>query len=72
MIRFNAIRLKTERTKQKISQRTLAEKAETSERYIRDLEKGNKSNPSSILLCRICQSLKVSMDDLMSVTEEES
>ena len=71
VIVFNAERFKKERIKHHISQRSLAYEAETSERYVRDLEKGYKTNPSAEKLFRISKALSVPMNDLMTVVEGE-
>lgn len=70
--KFNGERFKSERERKNISQRFLAEMADTSERYIRDLEKGHKTNLSAELLSRFSAILNISMEDLMSKTEGES
>ena len=71
LVTLNSVRLKEEREKQNISQRTLACTAETSERYVRDLEKGNKTNPSAEMLFRISIALNVPMNDLMTIVQGE-
>lgn len=70
-VKFSGERLKAERTGQKRTQSWLAERADTSIRYLRDLEKGKKSNPSAELLCRISSALEVGMEDLLVVRKEE-
>ena len=69
---FNSGRFKSERKRKNLSQRTLADLANTSERYLRDLEKGNKTNPSAELVFRFSKALKVPMEDLMTEMEGES
>ena len=71
LVTLNSVRLKEEREKQKISHRTLTCTAETSERYVRDLEKGNKTNPSAEMLFRISIALNVPMNDLMTIVQGE-
>lgn len=64
-VKFSGRRLKAERRGQRRSQGWLAEQADTSVRYIRDLENEVKSNPSAELLCRISIALGVQMEELM-------
>ena len=69
---FNSMRFKGERKRKNISQSALAVLANTSERYIRDLEKGNKTNPSADLLFRISKALGMPREDLMTNMEGKS
>ena len=71
-LKFNSGRFKSERKRKSISQCTLAVMADTSERYVRDLEKGNKTNPSAELVFRFSKALEVPMEDLMTELEGES
>ena len=68
---FNGKRFKAERKQCKISQIRLAEQAETTERYLRDLEHGRKDNPSAAMVYRLSTALKIRMEDLMLVWEDE-
>ena len=70
--RFNASYFKSERKRKNISQSSLADMADTSERYIRDLEKGKKTNPSANLLYRLSKAMGTPMENLMTGTEGES
>lgn len=45
--KFNGQKVRTLRKMKKLSQAMLAEQGDTSERYIRDLERGQKRNPSA-------------------------
>lgn len=50
----------------------LAEQGDTSERYIRDLERGQKRNPSASVVCSLSRALGLAaMDELMEITEED-
>lgn len=71
LVKFSGRRLREERRGQKRSQDWLAEQADTSIRYIRDLEKGVKSNPSAELLYRLSNALDLEMEDLMTVRKGE-
>ena len=53
-----------------ITQAELAEKGGVSERYIRALEAGTKSNPSANLVYRLSKALEIYMEDLMKKEEE--
>lgn len=56
----------------KLSQAMLAEQGDTSERYIRDLERGQKRNPSASVVCSLSRALGLAaMDELMEITEED-
>ena len=70
--KFSGAQFKNERKRKNISQRSLAVMADTSERYVRDLEKGNKTNPSAKLLFRFSKAMEVPMEDLMTEMEGES
>lgn len=54
-----------------LTQSELAEKSGTTERYLRDLEKGKKRNPSAILLCKLCFVLGVSVEDVVEIQDKE-
>ena len=50
----------------------LAEQGDTSERYIRDLERGQKRNPSAPAVCSLSRTLGLAaIDELMGITEED-
>ncbi len=68
---FDAEKLRTERTKQKLTQSDLAELAGTSERYERALETGTKTNPSAAVVFRLSEALNITMNDLMITGEGE-
>ena len=70
--RFNASYFKSQRKRKNISQSSLADMADTSERYIRDLEKGKKTNPSASLLFRLSMAMEIPMENLMTRIEGES
>ena len=70
-VHFNGKRFKTERKQCKISQIRLAEQAETTERYLRGLEHGRKEYSSAAMVYRLSNALKIWMEDLMLVWEDE-
>ncbi len=49
----------------------LAEKADTSERYVRSLEAHEKQNPSAIMVYRLSRALQTTMEDLIEVIQED-
>ena len=61
-------KVKLLRISKKITQEDLAEQAEATDRYIRDLESGRKSNPSDALLFRMSKILGVSMEELIEIS----
>lgn len=61
-------KVKLLRISKKITQEDLAEQAEATDRYIRDLESGRKSNPSAALLFRMSKILGVSMEELIEIS----
>lgn len=69
LIKFNSCKLRDTRRKSKLSQMLLAEICDTSDRYLRDLERGAKDNPSAALVWILSRALGVTIDDLM---EEKS
>ena len=68
---FDAKKLQFERKQRKLTQAMLAEKADTSERYVRSLEASTKVNPSACLVFRLSRVLQLTMDDLMAVSQED-
>ena len=70
LVEFDAQNLRFWRKKKKLSQPELAEKGGVSERYIRALEAGTKSNPSANLVYRLSKALEIYMEDLMKKEEE--
>lgn len=70
--KFNGQKVRTLRKMKKLSQAMLAEQGDTSERYIRDLERGQKRNPSASVVCSLSLALGLAaMDELMEITEED-
>lgn len=55
--KFNGQKVRTLRKMKKLSQAMLAEQGDTSERYIRDLERGQKRNPSASVVCSLSRAL---------------
>lgn len=64
-VKFNAERLKTVREQKHISQMRLAELCDSSDRYIRALELGNRENPSAALVYLLSRVLELTMEELM-------
>lgn len=70
--KFNGQKVRTLRKMKKLSQAMLAEQGDTSERYIRDLERGQKRNPSAPAVCSLSRTLGLAaIDELMGITEED-
>lgn len=70
--KFNGQKVRTLRKMKKLSQAMLAEQGDTSERYIRDLERGQKRNPSASVVRSLSRALGLAaMDELMEITEED-
>ena len=69
---FSGRKLRNACKKKDITQEALAEQAGASDRYVRDLESGRKSNPSAVLLCQMPKALDIPMDDLMELLAEDS
>ena len=68
---FNGQKFKSVRQDRNLSQIRLAEQADTTERYLRDLEHGVKDNPSAAVVYRLSSALQVQMEELMVVREDE-
>ena len=68
---FQYERLKEARLKKNLTQEELAERCGSSDRYIRDLEKGRKVNPSADLVCQIASALDIPMEALFGAGQEE-
>ena len=71
-VSFDAEKLQSKRKHLNLTQAMLAEKAVTSERYVRSLEASKKVNPSAVLVFRLSRVLQLTMDDLMTVRLEDS
>ena len=71
MAKFNAEKLRAARANRNMTQETLAERCNTTDRYIRDLEAGRKDMPSAALVCRFSLALDVPMESLMDIVQEE-
>lgn len=69
LVSFDGKKLHAARKKQSLSQAGIAERADTSIRYVRDLEKGKKDNPSAVMVCRFSTVLGIQMEDLMEIKE---
>ena len=71
MAKFNADKLRVARANRNMTQEMLAERCDTTDRYIRDLEAGRKDMPSAALVCRFSLALDVPMESLMDIVQEE-
>ena len=71
LAKFNAEKLRIARIEHNITQEMLAERCNTTDRYIRDLEAGRKDMPSAALVCRFSLALDVPMESLMDIVQEE-
>lgn len=71
LAKFDSAKLRAARKQKKLSQMHLAELCDSSDRYIRDLERGAKENPSAALVCLMSKVLEISMDDLVKIETEE-
>ena len=67
---FDGKKFKAARKRRKLSQILLAERADTTERYLRELENGRMDNPSAAMLYRLSVVLEIPMEEFMSETEE--
>ena len=65
MVKLDSNKLRQARIARNLSLEFVAEKGNTIERYLRELESGRKSNPSAAILFGIAQSLAVSMEELI-------
>lgn len=68
---FRYQKLKETRMKKNLTQEELAERCGSSDRYIRDLEKGRKKHPSADLVCQIASALDIPMEALFEPGREE-
>ena len=68
---FRFDRMKKARLKKKMTQEVLAERCNTSDRYIRDLEKGRKMQPSAAVVCLIASVLEIPMETLLAPRQED-
>ena len=69
-VRFNGKGFKAVRKQRHISQITLAEQTETTERYLRELENGRMDNPSAAMVYRFSVILNQPMEAFMIVEED--
>lgn len=67
IVLFAAKKLQLERKRRDLTQAMLAERADTSERYVRSLETHEKKNPSAVMVFRLSRALQLNMEDLMMV-----
>ncbi len=71
MISLDDEKLRSLRKARKLTQESMAEFANTTDRYLRDLESGKKSNPSAGLLYSLSRALGVSMEELMRPSKDD-
>ena len=64
--------LRLRRKEKHLTQEMLAERCGCSPRYLRDLEAGEKRNPSAALLIQFVYALDISAEELMAAQPEES
>lgn len=67
---FDGKKFKAARKRRNLSQTRLAEEAETTERYLRELENGRTDNPSAAMVYRLSVALDLPMEELMTETVE--
>ena len=72
LVYFNGERLRKTRKEQNMPQAELANRAGTTIRYVRALEKGKKRKPSAELVCKLAIALDVPMEMLMQIQPEEN
>ena len=70
-VTFRHERLKEARMKKNMTQEMLAECCNTSDRYIRDLERGRKSHPSAEMLFLLAANLEIPMEELVDMEQEK-
>ena len=68
---FRSDRLKRARLDKNLTQEDLAARCNTSDRYIRDLERGRKSHPSAEMLYLLASGLDIPMEELIDTAQEE-
>ncbi len=68
--KFSGQALQSIRQEKRITQAFIAEFADTTIRYIRALERGEKTNPSAALVFRISEVLEVPVEMLMVSSDE--
>jgi len=68
---FRSDRLKRARLSKNLTQEDLAARCNTSDRYIRDLERGRKTRPSAEMLCLLAAGLEIPMEELIDMVQEE-
>ena len=67
---FDHTVLRSARVMRSLRQAELAERVGCEERYLRALERGEKTNPSFLLVYRICAVLDIPMTALVKTTQE--
>lgn len=70
LARFDYKKFLSTRKAKNLTQATVAAAANTIIRYVRDMEKGKKSNPSATILYGLSAALDVPMESLMTEQKE--
>ena len=71
LVRFDSKKFLTIRKKKDYTQAQVAEGADTTVRYVREMEKGRKTNPSAAMVYRLSAVLQVPMEALMTEQQED-
>ena len=58
-------KLRQARKSRHLTQETLAERAEISDRYLRSMESGKKDNPSLSVTIKLCSVLNIAVEELV-------
>lgn len=70
LVIFDGGKFLATRKAKNLSQAKVAATADTTVRYVRDMEKGRKTNPSAAMVYRLSAALEVPMEALMTVQQE--
>lgn len=70
LVRFDSKKFLAARKKKDYTQAQIAAEADTTIRYVRDMEKGRKTNPSAAMVYRLSAALEVPMEALMTEQKE--
>lgn len=70
LVKFDGGKFLATRKAKNLSQAKVAATADTTVRYVRDMEKGKKNNPSAAMVYRLSAALEVPMEALMTVQQE--
>lgn len=70
LVIFDGGKFLAARKAKNLSQARIAATADTTVRYVRDMEKGRKTNPSAAMVYRLSAALEVPMEALMTEQQE--